>query len=79
VNRHRAAGFQDTKDLPRGALGIAKVFKNIQRKDPVENTIAEPENDIGVAEYLVLELDAIRESLGRTARADVQDEVFSFA
>ncbi len=84
VNRYRAAWFQDAEDLSRSDFRFAKVFENIQRKDSVENTIAEREvmcvaDDVGVAEDPVLELDAFRKSLGRTARADVQDEVFSFA
>lgn len=56
------------------------MLENIEGEDVVERRVAKRKmvrvaHDIGVPKNLVLELDAIRVALGRSARADMKNEI----
>ena len=79
VNRDAAAGFQNAEDFRGGGFRIAQMFEDVERDDVVEGVVAERQavrvaDDIGVAKDFVLELDAIRETHGAAAGAEVEAE-----
>src|SRR5437868_14315778 len=56
------------------------MLEDIESEDAIKNGVAEGKvvsvaHDISVPKNLMLELDAIRVALGRSARADIQDEI----
>ena len=58
------------------AARILQMFENVERKNPVKNFVTKRKamrvaDDVSVAEYLMLEFDAIRVSRRSRARADV--------
>ena len=82
MNGDRAAGLQDAVNFLRGGFGIGQMFEDFESEDAIENAVTERKmvsvaHDISVPKNLMLELDAIRIALRRSARANVQDEIIS--
>ena len=80
VNGEPASWLQDAVNFLRGGRGVDQMFENIEGKNTIEDFIAKRKvmcisHDIGVPKNLVLELDAVRVALGRSARADMKNEV----